>query len=132
MVKKYLLKAKILSAFIPCAVFSLHQKKEIGSFEYISSYLDREDSYPLDPINLPLKKGLFTTTYNNGYFGFLHDMLPHGWNRKMLMRQNKEVSLKTCFATTNMLQINDYNFEKSYLDLSQSLDRLEQYQEQIF
>lgn len=42
------------------------------------------DAYALDPRNLPLKDGPFTTTVNQGVHGVLADAGPDAWGRRLL------------------------------------------------
>ena len=54
-----------------------------GSFIYGKSYLSNPNSYPLDPINLPLVEKEFFTYANKGFFGVLLDAGPDQWGRKV-------------------------------------------------
>ena len=71
--------------YVVCGKFAHEQG--VGKFIYGKSYLARDNAFPLDPINLPLKPGVFTTQANHGYFGVLQDSGPDNWGRKVLLSQ---------------------------------------------
>jgi len=53
----------------------------VGELVYAESYLANKDAVPLDPIALPLRAQVFTTTLSSGFFGVLRDGLPDDWGR---------------------------------------------------
>lgn len=58
-----------------------------GYFRYAPSYLQREDAFPLDPINLPLDEHIKQFPYdreNPGIPGVLLDGGPDDWGKKLL------------------------------------------------
>lgn len=69
---------------IEAGVFTWRPDVKVGAFEYRPSYLEREDSFSLDPVRLPLKKGQSKETTQNGIFGVLRDSGPDTWGRNML------------------------------------------------
>lgn len=57
-----------------------------GQFVYAQSYLSNPEALPLDPIALPLKAELFTTTLCSGFFGVFRDAVPDDWGRHVASR----------------------------------------------
>jgi serine/threonine-protein kinase HipA len=53
----------------------------VGRFVYGESYLGNPSALPLDPVVLPLREQLFTTTLNSGFFGVVRDAIPDDWGR---------------------------------------------------
>ncbi|MBL8271875.1 type II toxin-antitoxin system HipA family toxin [Steroidobacter sp.] len=53
----------------------------VGRFVYGESYLRNESAVPLDPVVLPLREQLFTTTLCSGFFGVIRDAIPDDWGR---------------------------------------------------
>ena len=53
----------------------------VGQFVYGESYLGNAAALPLDPIALPLREQIFTTTLSSGFFGVLRDAIPDDWGR---------------------------------------------------
>ncbi|MFC4308494.1 type II toxin-antitoxin system HipA family toxin [Steroidobacter flavus] len=53
----------------------------VGQFVYGESYLRNPSALPLDPVVLPLREQLFTTTLNSGLFGIIRDAIPDDWGR---------------------------------------------------
>ena len=53
----------------------------VGRFVYGESYLGNPSALPLDPVVLPLREQLFTTTLNSGLFGVIRDAIPDDWGR---------------------------------------------------
>ena len=111
---------KIDDVFVFCGYFSLYNNQ--GMFKYDDAYLENSKAYPLDPINLPLSKTPYITNINKGYFGVFYDMMPQGWNRYILEKNNETISLKKHFITNNLIQINNINIQKSYLQENQLAD----------
>lgn len=59
---------------------------QVGQFVYAESYLGNPEALPLDPIALPLKAELFTTTLSSGFFGVFRDAIPDDWGRHVAYR----------------------------------------------
>jgi serine/threonine-protein kinase HipA len=53
----------------------------VGRFVYGESYLANASALPLDPVALPLREQLFTTTLSFGFFGVIRDAIPDDWGR---------------------------------------------------
>lgn len=53
----------------------------VGRFVYGESYLHNPLALPLDPVALPLREQLFTTTLSSGLFGIIRDAIPDEWGR---------------------------------------------------
>jgi len=58
----------------------------IGRFVYGRSYLERNDSIAIDPIELKLSKRTYQTTTLKGVFGALRDASPDYWGRRVIER----------------------------------------------
>jgi serine/threonine-protein kinase HipA len=58
----------------------------VGELVYAESYLANKDAVPLDPIALPLRAQVFTTTLSSGFFGVLRDAIPDDWGRQVARR----------------------------------------------
>ena len=58
----------------------------LGHLVYGRSYLERQESLPIDPVHLPLSEEEFTTTKIGGMFGALRDTAPDAWGRMVLGR----------------------------------------------
>lgn len=52
------------------------------AFRYQPEYLEREDAFALDPVNLPLKSG--EQMLDRVLFGVFEDSLPDAWGRKLM------------------------------------------------
>jgi len=59
-----------------------------GAFRYASDYLNRGDSFALDPVSLPLREGEFTIDHP-GVFAVFEDSLPDDWGRRLLIRRHR-------------------------------------------
>jgi serine/threonine-protein kinase HipA len=70
---------------IICGVVTLDTKKKYGEFRYGKSYLLRDDAFALDPLNLPLKSNIFSTTNQKGVFGVLLDAGADSWGEKVIL-----------------------------------------------
>lgn len=69
----------------PVIAGKFNNTDRVGTFFYANSYIEREDSYALDPVNLPLiKEKEFHTKANGGYFGVFTDAGPDRWGQKVL------------------------------------------------
>lgn len=58
----------------------------VGRFVYGESYLSNAAALPLDPIALPLRQQIFSTTLSLGFFGVLRDAIPDDWGRHVAAR----------------------------------------------
>lgn len=58
-----------------------------SAFRYDLNYLASQESFPLDPISLPLREGSFVTK-NPSMFAIFEDTLPDDWGRKLLVRKH--------------------------------------------
>ena len=56
------------------------------AFEYSAEWLEK--GFSISPVILPLKSGVFTSTFEpfNGLFGVFNDSLPDGWGRLLIDR----------------------------------------------
>lgn len=71
---------------VPCG--RLRTEEQLGvpaaRFAYLPDYLSRTDAVAVDPFELPLKRGTFTTTRLKGMFGALRDASPDAWGRRVI------------------------------------------------
>lgn len=58
-----------------------------GMFRYTQNYLDDPGKFPLDPVSLPLKSGVFECPRPYGVFAVFEDSLPDDWGRRLLVRK---------------------------------------------
>lgn len=57
----------------------------VVQFKYAEGYLGLDNSFPIDPVNLPLRPDTFTFRTAGGTLpGFVDDMLPDSWGRRIL------------------------------------------------
>ena len=70
-----------------CGAYQLDQSTNTGYFGYGKSYLDRDDAFPLDLINLPLVQG--THKANSEMFGVFKDAGPDSWGRRVMLVLHK-------------------------------------------
>ena len=56
----------------------------VGRFVYGRKYLARQDSVPIDPIDLKLSDRTFESRILNGMFGALRDASPDYWGRRVI------------------------------------------------
>ncbi|NOK20978.1 type II toxin-antitoxin system HipA family toxin [Corallococcus carmarthensis] len=63
------------------------QQDGVGQFVYGRSYLANPRAVALDPFELPLREGVFTTAKLGGIFGPLRDASPDAWGRRVIERQ---------------------------------------------
>jgi serine/threonine-protein kinase HipA len=63
------------------------QQDGVGQFVYGRSYLANPRAVALDPFELPLREGVFTTAGLGGIFGPLRDASPDAWGRRVIERQ---------------------------------------------
>jgi serine/threonine-protein kinase HipA len=62
-----------------------HGRSESATFSYLDEYLQRPDSYDLDP-GLPLQAGQHQTAVGQPLFGAMSDCAPDGWGRRLVRR----------------------------------------------
>ena len=62
-----------------------HGQSESATFSYRDGYLERADSYELDP-GLPLQSGQHQTAVGRPLFGAMSDCAPDGWGRRLVRR----------------------------------------------
>ena len=62
-----------------------------GEFRYAPDWLAAQDSYALDPRNLPLQEGPLLATVNGGVHGVFADAGPDAWGSKLLELQRGHV-----------------------------------------
>jgi serine/threonine-protein kinase HipA len=62
-----------------------HGRSESATFSYRDDYLQRADSYELDP-GLPLQAGQHQTAVGQPLFGAMSDCAPDGWGRRLVRR----------------------------------------------
>ena len=77
------------TSFVTAGKFHLTADRHgapVGRFVYGSTYLAREDAVSLDPLELKLSKGTYTTRQLKGVFGALRDACPDYWGRRVIER----------------------------------------------
>lgn len=72
---------------IPAGQLWTHRRgqSESATFSYRDDYLERADSYELDP-GLPLQAGQHQTAIGQPLFGAMSDCAPDGWGRRLVRR----------------------------------------------
>lgn len=65
----------------------------VGRFVYGQRYLARAEAVPLDPVHLPLVRGVEETAQLGGIFGALRDASPDNWGRRIIERALKRSPL---------------------------------------
>lgn len=65
----------------------------LGRFVYGRRYLERNDSVPIDPIELKLTRQTYETVALNGIFGALRDAGPDSWGRRIIERCAGKIEL---------------------------------------
>lgn len=59
-----------------------------GQFRYAQSFLNRQHSFSLDPVHLPLSPEIFDAGRpHSGVHGVFEDSLPDDWGRRLLVRK---------------------------------------------
>lgn len=118
---------------IDAALFLLDKNLHQGTLSYTKEYLAHKNAFAFDPINLPLQETPIITTKNNGYCGFLNDMLPNGWNKNLMDMTGNDFNLKNITAPSNIIKIKDSHSQKSSIDLDapNGFDTLAKYQDNI-
>lgn len=56
----------------------------LGCFAYDREYISTLGSYPLDPVHLPLDKGICRTSLDGGLFGALADTCAQDWGKRVM------------------------------------------------
>ncbi|MFZ4856704.1 MAG: type II toxin-antitoxin system HipA family toxin [Desulfuromonadaceae bacterium] len=69
-----------------CEISSNGQAK--GAFRYKQEFLERIDTFAVDPVSIPLKTDTFSINHP-GIFGVFEDSLPDDWGRNLLVRKHK-------------------------------------------
>jgi len=59
---------------------------KVGRFNYGQTYLRVPNAIPIDPVALPLKKGVETFTSLNGFPGVILDASPDAWGKRVIDR----------------------------------------------
>ncbi len=57
-------------------------------FRYESSWITHPDTFPLDPVNLPLESSVFQLKSRTGLWGVMEDALPDAWGRRLLQARH--------------------------------------------
>jgi serine/threonine-protein kinase HipA len=72
---------------VPAGRLRTHRqgRSESATFSYREDYLQRVDSYELDP-GLPLQAGQHQTAVGQPLFGAMSDCAPDGWGRRLVRR----------------------------------------------
>lgn len=75
--------------FLRAGLLSLEEDGEniSASFQYDAAYLSHPESYPLDPINLPLGSTRFATASQFVTLGAIFDAAPDAWGRRVVQAQ---------------------------------------------
>jgi serine/threonine-protein kinase HipA len=79
------------TTFVTAGKFQLTTNRRnmpTGKFVYGDSYRSRNDAVPIDPIELKLTRGTFTTTLLKGVFGALRDASPDYWGRRVIDKRS--------------------------------------------
>jgi serine/threonine-protein kinase HipA len=63
------------------------QQAGVGQFVYGNSYLKHPRAVDLEPFELPLRVGTFSTARSGGIFGSLRDASPDAWGRGVIEKQ---------------------------------------------
>jgi serine/threonine-protein kinase HipA len=74
--------------WMPCGYLTIRQdgRMIVSTFRYGLKYLARDHAVAIDPVQLPLQQGLFTSTTAVPLFGGIRDASPDGWGRHLLDR----------------------------------------------
>ena len=67
-----------------CLAGRIDWQEGVGDFRYAPDWLADPAAYALDPRNLPLGDGPFSTTVNGGIHGVLADAGPDAWGKRLL------------------------------------------------
>lgn len=71
----------------PAPVGVVNLRDGLFGFAYASSWLERRDAYPLDPLHLPLRKDSF---YAKRLFGPLADSQPDSWGQRVILATHQQ------------------------------------------
>ena len=63
----------------------------LASFKYSDEYLNSSESYPLDPINLPLRQGAVSTRHAFVALGAIFDAAPDAWGRRVVQASESQL-----------------------------------------
>jgi len=66
-----------------------------GEFGYVKTWIEGSGSFPLDPDNLPLKKGTFITKKRALLPGALADATPDRWGRRIIEVSDPSPTIRT-------------------------------------
>jgi len=77
---------RVLAGDMVCEIESSGRGR--GAFRYAPDYLNRSESFALDPVSLPLREGEFSVDHP-GVFGVFEDSLPDDWGRRLLVRKHR-------------------------------------------
>lgn len=75
--------------------------RKVGKFNYGQSYLSRQNAVPIDPVSLPLKKGIWTFTDLGGYPGAIIDACPDAWGKRVIDRLKGEQAFPQGYLLLN-------------------------------
>jgi serine/threonine-protein kinase HipA len=78
------------SEFVTAGRFVLSEDRHgvpLGRFTYGRRYLERPDVVPIDPLELPLKRGTYETHRLKGVFGAIRDASPDHWGRRVIEKR---------------------------------------------
>lgn len=64
-----------------------------GRFVYGRNYLERSDSVPIDPVELPLSDQTYETTRLKGMFSAIRDAGPDYWGRRVIEKHSRVTAL---------------------------------------
>ncbi len=80
---------------VPCGRLRVEEQQGLteGRFAYLPEYLARTDAVAIDPFELPLQKGTFTSTRLRGLFGAIRDASPDAWGRRVIEHALKVTEL---------------------------------------
>jgi serine/threonine-protein kinase HipA len=81
---------------VPAGRLWIHRRgqSESATFTYLDEYLQRPDSYELDP-GLPLQAGQHQTAVGRPLFGAMSDCAPDGWGRRLVRRAEAQLARDT-------------------------------------
>lgn len=82
--------------------------RESASFSYHEQWLSHPRRFPLDPVYLPLGRGVFHTEAGQPMFSGLSDSAPNRWGRLLLARRARlSGSQRTLFEPDYLLGVHD-------------------------
>lgn len=94
--------------WVPCGYLTMRQdgRSVVSTFQYGRKYLARDNAVAVDPVQLPLGRGVFTSTAAAPLFGGIRDASPDGWGRHLLDRA-AEPGICTEFEYLTALPVDD-------------------------